>query len=252
MSTTASKVQVDELVAEACARNIPIELHYIQANGPMIIGRARLLDFDQDHILADRPLCLDQIGTIPAGKKLSIHFALQGKRYQFESMIQETERMVRLNDRQEVRGIALQWPVTLTLSQRREFLRVSMASYDPISVEMLRPDANYPTACPVDAKIYHAWLVDLSVGGTSILLDQHILRNVKYNELFLLSFELPGCKDEFLLYGSVRHSRVIEVSESIRIAMRFQGWNSHQLKNEQRRLSRFIASHERRLLRRKK
>lgn len=252
MSTTASEVQVDELVAEACARNVPIELHYIQINGPMIIGRARLLGFDDNHIYADRPLCLDQIGTIPFGKKLSIHLALQGKRYQFESIIQESDRMIRLNEHQEVRGITLKWPVELTLSQRREFLRVSMVGYDPISIEMVRPDPNHPTACPVDAKIYHAWMVDLSIGGASILLDYHILRNVKYNELFLLSFELPGCKSKFNLHGSVRHSRVIEVSESIRIAMRFQGWNSSHLTYEQRRLSCFIASHERRLLRRRK
>jgi len=250
LSTTTTGITVDELVDQACDRNTPIELHYEPKNGPMIVGRARLLNCNDNQLLADRPLCLD--GTIPSGVNLSIHLSMHGERYAFDSMIEDSCRMIQLNAHHKVHGIALKKPVVFSKSQRRQHLRISLVGYDPVHVELVRPHAEIPTACPMDAMIYSGWMVDLSVGGMSLLMDQHIIRHVKENELFFVDFGLPGCDDKFCLLGSVRHSRVIESSESIRVAICFQGWNRQQLIQDQRRLSRFVASHERRMLRRRK
>lgn len=251
MSTTTSKVTVDDLIVWACDRNTPIELHYEPADGPMVVGRARLLGYDDKQLLADRPLCLDH-GIIPCGKKLSVNLSMNGERYEFDSIIEESHRMVQLNAHHKVRGIAMKRPVEFNKSQRRKHLRISLVGYDPIHVELVKPHPDIPTACPSDAMVYNGWMVDLSVGGMSMLVDQHIIRRVTENELFFVMFDLPGCEEGYCMMGSVRHSRVIESSESIRIGMSFQGWNNRQLKRDQRRLSRFVASHERRMLRRRK
>lgn len=257
MSTTTSTVTVDDLITWACDRNTPIELHYEPNNAPMVVGRARLLGFDDKQLLADRPLCLDT-GTIPCGKRLSVHISMNGERYEFESFIEESHRMVQLNAHNRVRGIALKRPLEFSKSQRRKNLRISLMGYEPITVELVKPHPDIPAACPADAMIYNGWMVDLSVGGMSVLMDQHIIQRIKENELFYVTFDLPGGDEEtgseagYCLLGSVRHSRVIEASESLRVAMSFQEWNQRQLTHDQRRLSRFIASHERRMLRRRR
>ena len=50
-----------------------------------------------------------------------------------------------------------------------------MVGYDPISADMVRPCSDVPDACPIDAELIAGWLIDLSVGGALILVDQQRL-----------------------------------------------------------------------------
>ena len=133
-------------------------------------------------------------------------------------------------------------------SQRRTCVRVSLMGYDPVSIEMVRPHRDFPNACSVDGERFAAWLLDLSVGGVSVLADHRVFAQVRRGERFFLAFVLPGEDDEFYMLGSVRHSRIVASSDSLRVGLVFVPWRGNAYASEQRRLSRFVAAHQRRML----
>lgn len=243
---------MEQLIGAGCARNVPAELLYEDRDGTVVAGRVRLLELTSRQILADRPVYLDSEGTIPLGAPITVHVTLRGARHQFESLIEEGERTVRLNGRQAIPGIALRKPAVVTESQRRAHLRISVVAYDPISVIMARPHPTLADACAVDASIISGWLVDLSVGGLSVLVDRGVLESARLTEPFFLTFALPAMEGEFNMLGSVRHCRVVERSNSSRLGISFRPWRGRAFRRDQRRISRFVTEHERRLLRRRK
>lgn len=243
---------VEQLLGAACARNSPAELFYESKDGMVVTARVRLLELTADELLADEPICVDGDAAIPTGEPITLHVALGGKRYQFSSAIIATERSIHLNARQCIPGIALQRPVVLTPSQRRSHLRVSMVGYDPISVNLVQACDPSIAACPIDATLVHGWMVDLSVGGMSVLIDRRVLPKASRGDRFFVSYRLPDIEDEFLIHTTVRHARDVASSESIRLALRFQPWDGQRLTHDQRRLSRFVTDHERRMLRQRK
>ena len=244
--------QVDDLLRAGCARNVPAELHYEPANGALVAARVRLLELTKHHILADRPLLVGGEQTIPVGKSISVHVSVRGTRYKFPSAIESDRRRVRLNARQLVPGIALRRPATMSESQRRSHLRVSLASIEPINVDLARPHETSIDACSVDAGQISAWLLDLSVGGASLLVDRRVLDKVTAGERFHISFELPCMEIPFCMFATVRHSRTVERSDSLRIGVLFKPWPGSSFAMDQSRISQFVAAYERRMLRRRK
>lgn len=245
-------VSVDELLEAACARNVPAELHYENRQGTISIGRARLLAFDDKEILADRPLYVEADSEIPADAPITVHVRVDGARLQFNSAISAINRFVRLNARHIVPGIALRKPKTFSPSQRRASLRISLANIDPINVVLARPHRDIPDACWIDAEPIRAWLIDLSAGGVSVLADRTVLGRARRGEPFFLSFVLGPDEDEFNMLGTVRQSRVVEASNSLRVGLGFRPWRGGNFTRDQQRISRVVTTFERRLLRRRK
>ncbi len=243
---------VEQVLGAACARNLPAELHFEAQGGFLVTARVRMLELAKRQILCDRPSYTTEEGEIPPGEAVTVHLAMHGSWYQFDTVIEKRNGAVRLNARQTVPGIALKRPLVLTESQRRTHLRVSMLGYDPINVDMVRHHPELTDATPVDAKLIPAWLVDLSVGGISVLVDRQVLPSADASERFFVCFELPLVAEDFIMLTSVRHGRVIESSESLRLGLRFCPWRHNDFTRDQQRLARFIAQHERRLLRRRR
>lgn len=243
---------VGELIGEACARNVPAELHFEDDIGELIIGRVRLLEMTDGQVLADRPMILDDDGAIPDGSTVTVHFTLNGSRYQFESLLEESGLTVLLNAHQRVSGISLRQPFVITDSQRRSNLRVSVLGYDPISIMLVDPHPSFPDACPIDARLIAGWIVDMSVGGASVLVHQDAFSRGSSGQRFYLNFMLPAVEHEFSMLGVVRYSRRVESSESVRLGIKFLPWRGRFFQRDQQRISRFVAAHERRLLKRRK
>ena len=245
-------VSVDELLEAACDRNVPAELHYESRQGTISIGRARLLAVDEKEILADRPLYVEADSEIPPGAPITVHLLVGGSRVQFTSAISAASRMVRLNARQVVPGIALRKPKSISPSQRRASLRISLANADPINIVLVRPHRDIPDACWIDAEPIRAWLIDLSAGGTSVLADRAVFGRVRRSEPFFLSFALGPDDEEFNMLGIVRQSRIVEASNSLRVGFSFRPWGAGNFVRDQQRISRLVATFERSALRRRK
>ncbi len=243
---------VEEIIGEGCARNIPAELQYEDPDGAIVTGRVRLLELTKDHVLVDSPAYLKDDGCIPTGAPITVHMLLSKSRYQFESVIEDADQAVRLNARQTVPGIALRRPADISNSQRRTNLRIMMLGYDPINVNLVRPDPDVSEACSIDARVIAAWMTDLSVRGVSVIVDRRVLASAPRGQCFFLSFALPSVMDEFHMLGSVRHGRVVRPSGFLRIGISLRPWRDRMFKHDQRRISRFINEHERRMLRRRK
>lgn len=252
LKTTTQSLAVERLLEKGCARNIPAELIHEHRNGTVTTARVRLLQLTPGHILTDRPLCMEGDAQIPTGVPVTVHLMLNGSRFQFETIVEEGDRLVRLNARQRVPGIAMRKPTAVRYSQRRANLRVSVVGYDPISVRLVRPHPMIADACLLDGQVITGWILDVSAGGLSVLVDRRVLQSSSPGERFYLDFALPGVEDDFCMLGIIRHCQVVVRSDSLRLGIGFLPWRDTAWKRDQRRLSRFIVDHERRLLRRRK
>lgn len=245
-------IVTDNVIEKACARNASAELIYTHRNGTVTTARVRLMELNADELLADMPMCLDKGQKIPIGVTIDIHVTLEGNRYQFETEILEYHRKVRLNSHQTVPGIALNPPRNLEISQRRAHLRISTVGYEPISVSLVKPHPKVPDACPIKAPVVPGWIVDLAVGGMAVMVDPKVYPKPVRGDHFFVTFELPSVDDDFNMQVVLRHWRVVERTESLRFGLAFVPWQVRQFHKDQQRLSRFIASHERQMLKRRK
>ncbi len=247
-----SSTAAERLLELACARNLPAQVHYERVDGTVVTCRVRLLQLTDERILADMPHYLDRGDRIADGSPVTVHVLLGGSRYQFSSNLERTGIPVRLNERQVIRGTALSKPRVLTDSQRRAFLRIRLVSYDPVRVDLARPHPELPEACVLDQHPATGSIVDLSVGGVAVLVDDKQLRSVRPGEPFYLTFTLPDVDYEFLMFGSLRQVRTVESSGAQRLAFAFRPWVPSRFQRDQDTLAKFVAQHQRRLLRRRR
>ena len=243
---------VERILTAASDRRLPAELHYIDGDGVVVTGCVRILDHTPDCILTDEPLYLADDGTIPPGQTITAHMSLQGERCQFETVIVEEHRTIDIGDGQSRPGIALRKPIVIAKSQRRSHLRILTVGYDPINVDIAASDAHLPGACRLDAPRISGWMVDLSAGGLSVVVDKRVFLPARRGERFFMTFRLPGLTRELNMLGSVRHSRPVSSGTSMRVAMSFCKWGDGPITSEQRRIARFVADHERRMFRRRR
>ena len=242
---------VERIITAACERRLPAELLFIDSDGVVVTGCVRVLDHTPDLIITDEPLYLADDGTIPTGRTVTAHMSIKGERYQFETVIVEKHESIDAGTGTRQLGIALRKPIVIAKSQRRSHLRILTIGYDPIDVGIATPAAGLPSACSLDAPRGNGWMVDLSAGGLSVVVDRRIFAPGNRGDRFFMNFRLPGHTRGFNMLGSVRHSRPVSSGVSLRVAMSFCKWGVGPIRNEQRRIARFVADHERRMLRRR-
>lgn len=243
---------VEELLAEARDRSVMLELHYEDPSGALVIGKTRIRALREGRILADSISLIDKSERIPLGRPLCAHFTIRGKRLQFETDIEGDRVPVGILAGERMLGIALRRPKKLTESQRRTHVRISVAAGDAIQVCVSRPSPKTPNACSMDGEHAVARLLNVSAGGMTILLPSNGLARCKVNDRFFLTFALPDIEGEFHLVGSLRHTRKVETSGSLRGSFAFKPWDGNVLRLDQRRIERFIVERERVNLRRRR
>lgn len=251
LGTTSIESDAAACIETCCARQVPAEVLIETEGGETFSARARLLGIEQDQVLIDAPAFVDddRVEMVP-GRPITLHFRFRGARLQFESVVLDANRRVYVGRRQSVPGMAIRLPESVTESQRRSHLRISMVGYDPVVVSMVAPEGAEKLACDIEADVLCGWMVDLSVGGVSLLLDSRTCPGIRERESYFLTFTLPGEEEPLPMFGEVRHVRVVEGSDSVRIALRFRDWCGKRLIQDQQRISRFVAEHQRRMLRR--
>lgn len=245
-------IATDNIIHEACLRNVPAELFFEPRHGVITVARVRLLELTDLELHADTLMYVNSGEQIPIGAPITVHMSVNGSRYQFASAIIDKTITIQLNRHQQVRGIAMKIPVCVTSSQRRNALRISTVRYEPISASLARPCPVVSDACPVCGPVIQGWVVDLAVGGMGIVIEASMARGVKLGDQFFTTFTLPGVEDDFSMLVVVRHTREIERNESVRLGLAFLPWQIRQHRVQEQRLSRFVTTHERLTLKRRK
>lgn len=243
---------VDELLADACDRSVMLELHYEDRSGSLVIGKTRVRALNETQILADAISLVDRNERIPLGRPVWAHFKIRGNRRQFQTVIEGERVPVTVLGGERVLGVALRRPKDFAESQRRAHVRVSVAAGDAIRVYVARPSPKTPNACEIDEAYSVGRVLNVSAGGMTILLPSDGLRQSKVNDRFFLTFTLPDVAGDFHLLGSLRHTRKVESSDSLRGSFAFKPWDGSVLRFDQRRIQRFIVEREREHLRRRK
>ena len=249
-STTTTAAE--GLVQRACARNAAVELRYERVDGTTVRARTRLLSLTSERLLVDAPSYEQTDHRLPVGRPLTVTMMLNGKRYEFVSVIEEQAIKIRLNAERKVRGLALRPPTAVVESQRRAHFRVSVVGKDPIMVTLARCHPRLRDVCELDAQPAQGKLLNISGGGMAALVSRRQMRNIRAGQRFFLVFRLPEEPDEFVMMGTVRHSVLVVASDSLRLGIAFLPWGGSDLRTDLRRVMGFVSDCERSQLRRRK
>ena len=168
MATVGMIDNKDTTILElACARNAAVEIRYEPTGGERLSCRTRMIELASDRILLDAPRYPDRTRRIPVGVSVDVLVTVVARRYRFESVIIDDRTIIRLNDRQRVRGIALVIPDRVVEDQRRDHFRIAVSGRDPIGVRLVECHPDMRDACLVGASIVDGRMANISAGGIS-------------------------------------------------------------------------------------
>jgi c-di-GMP-binding flagellar brake protein YcgR len=239
------------ILAAACARNVPVEIHHRDHGDGVNVCKSRLIRMDDANLYLDRPQCIGGAVAFHKDQSLSVYFALDEQLYMFRARVVNEELLVKLNEHKMVLGIALTRPDGLESGQRRLSYRVSLAAADEIAVDLHGASSADPNACPLNARRFSGRLVDLSLGGAALRVRGAVHTSFRHGECFFMSFELPGEEGELRCLAQVRQSRDIQNGAATRLGVRFIPWPTEtSIRQQQVVLQRFVTKVQRARLKR--
>lgn len=243
--------QTAALLAEACARNSSIELQYDAPGGETMVAKSRILGLDGDHLFLDHPQSIGKVVEFKTGQAIDAYLVLADTRYAFRSLVTELGCIVEINDRKRVVGIVIRRPANIRPGQRRSGFRVGLLGVDAIEPRLHTAIADDRGICPVDAHVFTATLVNLSIGGAGLRVDRADGVQLKLNDPLFMTFFLPGEEEEFYFLTEVRQTRPIDGENAMRAGLKIKAWPTRRdLERTQQRLQRYITEVQRRKLRR--
>ncbi len=239
------------LLAQACVRNTSVEIQLEDSSGQTKTWRTRLLFVKDERLIAEVPR-LSRDNPIPLSREIDVYMLLGGIRYRFASVVEESGLKIALNEKVRVLGMKLKLPAEVLEDQRRANYRLSLAAGEPLLVSFCLPHPSILHACEINTQVTIARIVNISAGGLAVLVDQQYARTFQTGTNLFGVFVLPDCQGTFTVLCKIRHTQKIEASASVRAGIAFCEWPGCNLKDDQLRIMRFIASHERQYLQRRK
>ena len=235
-----------KLLEEACDRNLPVELHHRRQNDDLTVARSRILAADDDYLYIDRPQCIGGSVEFVPGQKLEAYISYCDMLYMFKTEVISPACLVRLNKQKRVNGMSLSRPGRVKPGQRRAHFRVSLACSEPVHVRLHAASYVDPEICPLDARRVHGMLVDVSLGGASVLINGVGYSTFNVGDLFFMSFTLPEDEREFMYLVRVRQTRPIPDGTACRLGIQFENWPTERdLRLQQQLLQQFITQMQR-------
>jgi c-di-GMP-binding flagellar brake protein YcgR len=211
------------ILREACARNVPLELHRVDTLVHHPVARGRLLEMGDDRLYIEDPQTIGRSVSISAGSPYAAYFQLSESIFSFRTTVLETGCTVRLNDRKLAVGLAIARPGEVTPGQRRQAFRTSLATQAPIGAWVHEAPVGMHQQAPINARWFRARVVDASAGGLCLLAEQFVARLALYDELFV-SFTTPGDGRLFCFRAELRHARAAHEGEAQRLGLMFLPW----------------------------
>ncbi len=252
MGSTAKVGACAIVLHEACARNLPVELHQDTDDDGVLVARTRVLDLDDECLYVDSVQSVGSSVSFDRKAGIVAYLQLNGTRYSFQSRVVSTGCWVKLNDEKRVRGASLAKPARVEEGQRREDYRVSLATIDLPHISLHEAPDNDPGACPLDAARFQANVVDLSRGGMSILVRAADRRGFRRGALYFVNTEFPDGSGELTLLAEVRHVRRLLDGETTRLGLKFVRWNGRFTQPILQRVGQYCADVERQSLKRRR
>ncbi len=133
-----------EMLAEACDRNVPVEVFRVsKTGGPP--ARGRLLSLNDEGIVIERLQIIGEEFPHGVGTLFACYFRVGGELYSFQTKVTESRAAARLNGRLIVPALKLARPLKVTAGQRRNVFRVSVgARADAPKIDLWTADPYYP------------------------------------------------------------------------------------------------------------
>lgn len=203
-----------EVLQQACDRNTPLELHYINpgyAASTMepetLRAQTRLLSLQPDSLLVDFPQDIGRTLRLRSGHHARAYFTVGETIYHFPTTITELQYRMELNQEKRIIGCRLARPERIITAQRREDHRVSVAAQDGFSVAIHEAGSDILTAIPLKARRGIGRIVNISRGGMGIRIDGEQRLKFRPGQYCFYSFSLPTASTPIIILGEFQHSR---------------------------------------------
>lgn len=248
----AKTLSTTELLHDACERAVPIELHRVHRDGSLTVSKARVVFNDEAHIYLDEPQTIGRIVNFELGQTIKAYFWLYDTLFTFDTVVIAPHCLINLNAHKQVKGIAISRPNHIRKGQRRSSFRMSLAANVPVPVLLHEADLVEDSACPIDSKRWRGRLVDVSLGGASILVENEAALHFRIGRTLFLGFTLPQDNHQVIALATIRQVRTLHDGAAHRIGFCFERWPNerHFRGNIESPLQRFIAQLERHTLKR--
>ena len=249
-TTNTKKDKCAEILDSACARNLPVEIHYTNSEDELVIARSRILAVDEENVFLDSPSSDAGSYSPERGQEISAFLLLNKQRLCFDTHVTKSRCFVDLNEQTKVAGFAVSRPKKVGEAQRRQDFRMSVASISHIEVRMHGVLDSDTHKCPIDSVRFHGALVDISRGGICVTVDASQRQKFVTREQIFADFLLPQGHGEIVMLSELRHVKQILNGDANKIGLRFVPWNPQFTKPQIQTISRFCADLQRQMAKR--
>lgn len=250
-TVVAESRQVMATLADWCARNSPAEIHYATPDAQIRTARVRLLLLEDGTICTDKPQNLTEGVDLRSGQAIQVFVTVGEDRWAFTSRIAKMTRLVRLNQRQRLIGMAIDAPTEIQPYQRRRDFRVSVAS-SGIPCEVTAVSDDGAAACDIDAMPLRAEIANLSARGMGVVLMNVPESCFATGATYFLDFELPDTGERFVLLAESRHARQVKTRNNLVVGFSFHPTPGVDPLELRKKLNAFLAAEQRRKMRRRR
>lgn len=238
-------VDAATLLTEACDRNVPLELHLVDALTSEPVARGRMLDLTDDRVFIEMPQTIGRAVRLRQTCEYVGYFELGDCLFCFRTTVLEIGCAVRLNRLKQANGVALARPDAVQLGQRRQAFRTSLASADPIQAWAHESQPGLDDQVEIKSRRSRARVIDASAGGVCLLVEQPGLKLTVFDQVFV-SFDIPEDGRLLCFKAEVRQVRSIHEGRAFRIGLVFLPWpDQSQFNRMHEPLVRYLAGVQR-------
>lgn len=216
---------VREPLEEACARNVPLELHSLAHERTIPAARARMIDLDEAHIYLEKPQIIGRKVRIHKTQEFEAFFSFADILFTFKTAVVENNATVRLNGRKLVEGLILERPRAVTPGQRRQFFRTSLAVM-PANIEaQIQEAADEDEPVPSEtAPWMEARIVDASAGGFGVRIEEPNYSKFKIYRNYFVRFNVPEVSQDLTTLCELRQVRPILDGSATKLGFLLLPW----------------------------
>lgn len=211
---------------DACARNVPLELHSVSYDRAVPAARARMIDLDEDYIYLEKPQIIGRNVRLHKAQLFEAFFNYNDVLFTFKTHVAEPTTAVRLNRQKIVEGLVVERPPAIKPGQRRQYYRTSLASIpEPIHAMIQETGDVADDPQPDDRGAWQpAAIVDASAGGFGVRIDDGKYTRYKIYHNYFVRISLPDGRTEITVLCELRQVRSLLNGQATKLGMLLLPW----------------------------